>query len=39
MSDEKDSHEECIFPDQQNIAEGIQELCTETPAAKKNIPN
>ena len=35
MRDEEDSQEECIIPDQQNLAEEIQELCTETPVGKK----
>ena len=38
MSDQEGSQEECIFPDQQNLAEEIQELCTETPAGNSNIP-
>ena len=39
MSDEEDSQEECIIPDQQNLAEETQELCTETPAGKNNLNN
>ena len=37
MSDEEDSREECIIPDQKNLAEEIQELCTETPARNSNM--
>ena len=36
MSDEEDSQEKCIIPDQQNLE--VQELCSETLAAKSNIP-
>ena len=36
MSDEEDSQEKCIIPDQQNCE--IEELCSETLAAKSNIP-
>ena len=39
MSDEEDSQEECIIPDQQNLTEEIQELCTETPAGNSNLNN
>ena len=39
MSDEEDSQEECIIPDQQNLKEEIQELCTETPAGNSNLNN
>ena len=38
MSDE-DLQEECIIPNQQNLAEEIQELCTETPAGNSNFNN
>ena len=37
MSDEDDSWEKCIIPDQKNLAEEIQELCTKTPARNSNI--
>ena len=36
MSDE-DSQEECIISDKQNLAEKIQELCTEAPAGNSNL--
>ena len=39
MSDEQDSQEECVIPDQQNVPEEIQELCTETPAGNSNLNN
>ena len=39
MSDEEDSQEECIIPDQQNLTEEIQKLCTETPAGNSNLDN
>ena len=39
MSDEEDSQEECIIPDQQNLTEEIQEFCTETPAGNSNLNN
>ena len=39
MSDEQDSLEECVIPDQQNVPEEIQELCTETPAGNSNLNN
>ena len=37
ISDKEDSQEECIIPDQQNLAEEIPELCTETPARNSNL--
>lgn len=37
MSDEDDSWEKCIIPDQKNLAEEIQELRTKTPARNSNI--
>ena len=36
MSDEEDSQEKCIIPDQQNLE--IWELCSETLASKSNVP-
>ena len=39
MSNKEDSQEECIIPDQQNLAEEIQELCTETSAGNSNLDN
>ena len=40
MSDEEDSPvEECIIPDQQNLPEETQELCTETPVGNSNLNN
>ena len=39
MSGDEDSQEKCISPDQQNLAEEIQELCTETPVGNSNLNN